>query len=190
MIGAILAGVYGDVAPQGDFESIQTVVLTGNQNSVEFTSIPSTYQHLQVRIFGRSNRPTFGTSTLQVRCNNVSTNSYSHHYILGDGSTAGSAASSTANIADLGNNSLGSTVSNSFGAVVVDVLDYKDTNKFTTLRALGGVDINGTTSGYGGHISLGSALFQSTAVIDRLTFLGAGNDFTQHSHFALYGIKG
>ena len=39
----------------GDFESISTTVLTGNQSTIDFTSIPQTFTHLQLRIIGRNN---------------------------------------------------------------------------------------------------------------------------------------
>lgn len=174
-----------------DFIAIQTVTLTGTQSTVEFTSIPSTFRHLQIRLFARTDRPTYGTSTLAMRINNVSTSTYSHKFIVADGSGS-LTLTAAANISsmDLGNNTLGSTVSNSFGAVVIDILDYNDTNKLKTVRSIGGVDINGAIAGFGGHTAWGSGLFQSSSAVSSIQLFSAGLSFTQHSRFALYGIRG
>jgi hypothetical protein len=187
LIPGILASKF---TPQGDFESIQTVSLTGTQATIEFTSIPSTFQHLQIRYFARTTRTTYGTDTLVMRINNISTSSYSFHYIVGDGASAAAAGSSSQTNMSIGNNSLGTTVVNHFGVGVIDILDYKDTNKFKTIRALGGADINGVTAGYGGHVSLGSGLFQSTNAVSSIQITAGGGSYTQYSHMALYGIKG
>lgn len=184
---------YGDIAANNNnwYEAIQTVLLSSTQATVEFTNIPTDYQHLQIRCFARGNRATYGTGTLAMRINNVSTASYSFHFLLGDGASVASSPGSNVTAMDLGNNSIGSTVSNSFGGVIIDVLDYKDTNKFKTVRALGGVDINGTIAGYGGHVSLGSGMFQNTNAVSSIQLLGTGSSFslTQYSRFSLYGLR-
>ncbi len=52
MIGAITAGLYGTGVPPvtSSYESIATSTATGS--SITFSSIPSTYKHLQVRALG------------------------------------------------------------------------------------------------------------------------------------------
>jgi hypothetical protein len=70
-----------------------------------------------------------------------------------------------------------------FGAGIVDILDYANTNKYKTLRALAGVDFNGS-----GRVGLTSGLWQSTSAINAITL--EGSSFVQYSSFALYGIKG
>jgi len=54
----LIPGIIGSAAPQvGDFESIATVTVgAGGSSEINFTSIPSTYQHLQIRILSRDNR--------------------------------------------------------------------------------------------------------------------------------------
>jgi hypothetical protein len=66
------------------FESIATVsVGGGGAPDVEFTSIPATYTHLQIR--GITRAATHGT--MWARFNGVSTSSYSWHYVEGDGAS-------------------------------------------------------------------------------------------------------
>ena len=75
---------------------------------------------------------------------------------------------------------------NSFGAYVVDVLDYANTNKYKTVRTLGGKDLNGS-----GQEGLYSNLWKNTNAITDITLkVVGGSNFVQYSHFALYGIKG
>jgi len=74
---------------------------------------------------------------------------------------------------------------NIFGAFVADILDYKNTNKYKTIRALSGNDQNG-----GGLIGFHSGLWQNTNAITSITITEFnGNNWMQYSHFALYGCK-
>jgi hypothetical protein len=190
----ISLGIFASANQSGlatSYESIAvSTVGAGGASSISFSSIPGTYSHLQIRYFARTNRATFGTDSLSITLNGVTSSSYAYHYIVGDGASVSASASASQTSAKLGDNSMGTTVVNYFGVGVIDILDYADTNKNTTIRALGGSDINGTTASYGGHVSLGSALFTSTAAITSMTFSSAtGANFTQYTHFALYGIK-
>lgn len=167
------------------YESIATVsVGSGGSSTITFSSIPSTYTHLQVRGIARGTTASDRTDVL-MRINSDTGNSYAGHQINGDGSTVSAgtlggtppvnylypvyltAASATASV---------------FGAVIIDILDYANTNKYKTIRSLGGSDINGS-----GNILFRSGLWQSTSAITSIVF--SMSDFAQYSHFALYGIK-
>jgi hypothetical protein len=74
---------------------------------------------------------------------------------------------------------------NTFGSIVIDILDYQNTNKFKTARGLGGSDNNGN-----GEIYLTSGLWRDTSAITSVSlFPGVGTTFNQYSSFALYGIN-
>jgi hypothetical protein len=183
MIGAILAGAYGDVAPVGDFESIATVTVgSGGSSEALFSSIPSTFQHLQLRIFYRNEGAT--TSRMRLRLNGDTGNNYSIHVVLGDGSSASSSAAASASYT-LG---IGPSVSGNSGwaVAVVDLLDYTNTNKNTTLRALNGVDQNGS-----GEVGLWSGAWYNTAAVNSIRlFMDSAEDIGEFSKIALYGIRG
>jgi hypothetical protein len=186
MIGAILAGVYGDVAPQGDFESIATVTVgAGGSSEINFSSIPSTYQHLQIRVLCRDNRAADANSVF-YRINTDTGSNYAYHILAGDGSnTSAGAASSTAFTYGMIIPSANMT-SGRFAVGVIDILDYANTNKNTTIRTLQGYDVNG-----GGHVRFNSGLWINTAAVNAVRlYPDGGASFVQHSHFALYGIKG
>jgi hypothetical protein len=74
---------------------------------------------------------------------------------------------------------------NIYGAGVIDILDYANTNKFKTVRSLTGTDLNGS-----GQIILGSGLYQQTTAITSITLEANGVNWLTNSSFALYGIKG
>lgn len=170
----------------GDFESIASVSVTGaTAANVEFTSIPATYTHLQVRALGRTDRAANG-DFINIQMNGVTTSTYALHELIGDGSSAsaGNGVSQTATATQrfAGANATASV----FGGFVLDILDYANTNKNKTIRGLGGTDNNGN-----GIVSLTSGVFLSTNAITSLKFLpGLGSNFVQYTHFALYGIKG
>jgi hypothetical protein len=182
MIGNIVAAITDGGEAATDFESIATVsVGAGGSTSIDFTSIPSTYQHLQIRgiLLNLTTQP-----QMLVRFNSDSASTYSRHQIEGNGSTAsgGAAANATSIIHFINGIESTSTAGSSF---VLDILDYKDTNKFKTTRALAGTDKNGT-----GQVFLVSGNWRNTNAINAITLLPNTSNFAQHSHFALYGIKG
>lgn len=175
----------GFAALPGAFQSIETVTVgVGGVSSVDFTSIVSTYTHLQIRAIFKE---TFNTGTsvdnLNVRFNSDSTASYIRHALIGNGTTAyaeGYTGQTSGAIAITPRNPSGSY----YGAMVLDILDYRNTNKTKTLRCLNGVDLSGS-----GDIRFSSVLWNKTEAITSMSFTGDSSGFQQYSSFALYGIK-
>jgi hypothetical protein len=179
-----ILGILASSVPvaAGDYESIATVTVgSGGSSSITFSSIPSTYAHLQLRVITQvSTTARFGTSFNS----DTTLSNYRTHYLYGTGSAA--AAGTGASSWGIG---AAEVSSSSFGAAVIDILDYKDTNKYKTIRSLSGYDTNG-----GGLMVLYSGLWMSTSAISSMTIYPAenstsGGTFSQYSHFALYGIK-
>ena len=179
-------------AAAGDFESIATVsVGSGGAATVTFSSIPATYTHLQVRYIAQTNRGTFGRDTVGMRINSDSASNYSCHFLSGDGSGVSAGADTSPNIIRTG--VAGTTTAGTyfFGAGIIDLLDYANTNKYKTVRTFGGNDVNGTVGGAGGEAVYQSGNWRNTSAITSLTFsMFSGTTFSQNSVFALYGIKG
>ena len=187
MIGAITAGLYaGGVPPvTNSYESIATVSLGSSQATISFSSIPSTFKHLQLRLILKDDRALNRDSVL-MRFNSDSGNNYSEHQLYGDGSAAAAQATTSTSRMSIYRASGNSGATDIFGAIVVDVLDYQNTNKYKTMRFLGGVDFNGS-----GEVWFGSGLWQSTTAVNAITLTPAnGSNFLTYSHAALYGIKG
>lgn len=184
LIGIIASSGVG--AAGGDYESIASVTVgSGGQASISFTSIPSTYQHLQIRGIGRDTHGSAAHS-LRLRFNSDSGSNYTYHALTGDGSSA-SAGALTAQPAQYPGYLMGiSGGANVFASTIIDVLDYANTNKNKVTRTLSGVDDNGS-----GQIGLFSGMWINTAAITSIELLPvASTNFAQFSSFALYGIKG
>lgn len=172
----------------GDFESIDSASPSGSTNTVTFTNIPQTFQHLQVRLIARDNY-TSTVNGINIRVGNGSVDSgsnYSWYRFRGDGSgtTLDSGTSQTA-----GNMVITSAndTSSSYAVAVIDFLDYRDTNKYKTWRMLNGYNRNGS-----GDMWFISGLWMSKSAIDTISFVigGSGINFNSNSRFALYGIRG
>jgi hypothetical protein len=168
------------------YESIATVLVgSGGSSFVEFTSIPSTYKHLQVRMLTRGSISATGTN-VNVQFNSDTGNNYITHWLDGDGSTAlGENSGTSTPLIYLGYGAGANASADVFGSSVWDILDYASTNKTTTCRSLCGFDNNGS-----GFAALISGLWTSTAAVTSLKISPNSGTFSQHSSFALYGIKG
>jgi hypothetical protein len=176
----------GGVAAPSSYELISTTTLGANATSVVFSSIVSTYSHLQIRVTSRSDRA-FGVDTLGLRFNADSTSNYNAHFLYNNGSTITST--------DLGINTWiysayipdSSVTASVFGSAVIDVLDYKATTKNKTIRSIYGSSTGGTYPRNGMH----SGVWLSTNAITSITLLPvAGTNLVSGSRFSLYGIKG
>ena len=186
----IMDGAGG--AAGGSFESIQTVTASGGQTSLVFTSIPSTYKHLQIRGIARN---TYNESSdLNVRIyfntlNSPSSTSYADHYLNGNGSSASAtAATDGANFMVKSSQGSDFDLANTYAASIIDIHDYASTTKNKTVRYFAGYNFNSTSTD--ASVSLGSALWQSTSAINQITILNAVVSFKAGTTFALYGIKG
>jgi hypothetical protein len=172
------------------FDSIATVTVnSGGASTVTFSSIPSTYTHLQIRASVQTNRGTYATDSYYLQFNNDTGSNYNYGWVRGNGSSAAAYHYPSAQTMAYIESASGSTVSpTAFGAAVIDILDYKDTNKYKTIRTLSGTDINGTVAGYGGFVYLSGGLWMSTSAITSIKITG-DNTFQNYTTFALYGIK-
>jgi len=176
ILGIFASSMLGAV---GDYESIATTTLGSASSSVTFSSIASTYSHLQIRVLAKSNS---SQSQLDLTINSSATG-YAYHSLFGNGSTAGAEGSGSMTKIPAGSVAPSSATS-TFSAFVIDILDYANTNKNKTIRTLMGFDTNGAGSMY-----LNSGLWANTDAISSITLTCRDFSFPQYSSFALYGIK-
>ena len=185
ILGIMASQISGHLwAPAGAYDSLATVTVGSTAvSSISFAGIPSGYTHLQLRGISKN---TTGAGTYFVTSFNSDTSSanYTWHYLLGNGSaaSAGAATSGTFPGSVLTNTYGGGA--NTFSAVVMDILDYTNNNKYKTIKTLSGFDDNGT-----GNINLTSNLWLSTSTISSITIGWNGGNFAQYSSFALYGVR-
>jgi hypothetical protein len=186
ILGIIASQNYVRIPPSS-YESIATVTVgSGGAANIEFTSIPATFTHLQIRGIARSLEANTGVDVPYVRFNSDSGSNYSWHQLDGNGSTASTVAGSSQTFMRGGFIALNSELGSTFGAVVIDILDYANTNKYKTIRSLSGTSYNNNN----GAVGLFSGSWRNTNAITAITLQASVANLAQYSQFALYGIKG
>jgi hypothetical protein len=177
ILGIIASSMLG---VSNSYASIATATFTGSALSVTFSSIPATYTHLQIRGLARTPG---GNDQIDLRFNGDTATNYSFHGLSGDGATVTSEGYGTQNRIF----NVNSPVANAdvYCVSVIDILDYANTNKNTTVRTLQGRDVNG-----GGVLALNSGGWYNTAAVTSITLAARVYNPTSISSFALYGIKG
>lgn len=175
--------VGGYVPFIGAFESIATVTVgSGGAASMDFTNIPGTYQHLQIRMIVRNSG---SGNRVNVRLNSDSGSNYNGHYLYGDGaSTLAGVSGSGGTTNELALMPISTNTANVFGGAILDLLDYGSTTKNKTWRSFAGQDLNGS-----GGVVIYSGLYRLTSAITTITLLPSASGFVQHTTAALYGIK-
>ena len=185
MIGALVAGQVGSGgASLSSYESIATASGTGSSGTITFSSIPSTFKHLQLRWITRGTSTSYTASDLYLYMNGDTGISYTYHYLYGSGSTAGASGAANQTLTYLGETTYGLATSGIMGVGICDILDYASTTKYKTHRTFSGDDRNGA-----GYVYLVSGLWMNTAAINKLEVKTVAGNFSTDTQVALYGIK-
>jgi hypothetical protein len=175
------------VLPVDVYESIATSTGNGSASSLTFSSIPSTYQHLQIRLIVRGAR-SLSAEQLYIRLNGDGGNNYAYHSLIGNGSGTEQSGTSSTNVFLVNEFPAGNETANIFSTSVIDILDTNNANKNKTMRSLSGYDNNGNSGNYTSRIWLGSGLWMNTSAVTSVTVLSNGA-FANNTTVALYGIK-
>ena len=182
MLNSIVALLNGGAGGGGGaYESIATATPSG-VSTTTFSSIPSTYVALQIRI---STVFAANGNSISLRLNGDTAQNYTRHVLYGDGTSA-SASGVATGFGLTGADVLGAAVGGSTtypATSIVDLLDYTSANK-KTIRAFSGVDKNGS-----GEVDLYSSLWTGTAAVNSITVY-SGTNFAAGTTISLYGIKG
>lgn len=154
--------------------------------NITFSSIPSTYTHLQVRIIDRDTSAFNDSYGMYLKINSDTGSNYSTHYLLGTGATALAGGSASQTPIVIAQTAGGGMLSNTFGVAILDFIDYKNTSKYKTIKSLSGYSTNSTVT----NTTLTSGLWMNTNAITTITLTPGAGNWAQYSSFALYGIKG
>ena len=185
-MSGVLGGLLASYAAKATaFESIATITATGGEASLSFTSIPSTYQHLQIRGLVRFAFASTGDGIAWCRINNDSGSNYARHELSGNGTGVNATGAATQTLGLYYPVPFDSNTAGIFGTVIIDIHNYTSTSQYKTVRSFGGSDINGS-----GDLYLSSMLWQSTSAVNRFDLFTGGNNWKAGTTFALYGIKG
>lgn len=185
MIGALVAGVTGSGgASLSSYESIATANGTGSSGTITFSSIPSTFKHLQIRGIMRTDEAGATETNCYITVNGVTGTSYAYHILRGNGSTVIASGGASTGFTFPGNATGAAATASVMGVLIVDILDYGSTTKNKTLRYFTGFDRNGA-----GEVYVSSGLYNSTNAISSIEIKTSSNNWTTSTTFALYGIK-
>jgi hypothetical protein len=171
----------------GSYDLLSTTILTSNTASVTFASLgtyAADYQHLQLRIVARgSNSANF--TIWNMRLNGDSGSNYATHALFGNGSLALGNDTRTSTDRILDSLTLpGNSTANSYGALILDILDSFNTSKNKTIRYLGGRRPSDDTV-----VILRSGLYISTSSITSIALTCQSADWNTGSRFSLYGLR-
>lgn len=145
-----------------------------------FTSIPQTFAHLQLRITSRHTNSN-AYENMYARFNGDASTIYNGHILYGDGASTASSFYTGYDAWEIGVCAGASTTSGVFATTIADLLDYSNTAKFKTFKVLTGYDNNGS-----GFIGIKSGLYRSTNAISSIYI--SYPPFKSGTRFDLYGI--
>jgi hypothetical protein len=161
---------------------ISSTFLTSATASVTFSSIVGTYKHLQVRFTARTTSS--GGDNVRMQMNSDTGNNYAVHYLLGDGgiSSGNAVPWSTSVYAPVPNSS---SVYGNYTSGIIDILDYSNTSKNTTVRTFAGKGGSGDNL-----VILQSGVWLNTSAVSSLRiYMGTGSNIDAYSRVSLYGVN-
>ena len=147
---------------------IATSVISGSSATYacSFNSIPQTFEHLQVRVCARGTQSNaFNFMLMQYNADSSNTY-YADHHLIGNGSAASVAQSTSATYVNIGSVTGNTALANNFGVAIIDILEYRSTTKHKVNKTIIGYDNNGS-----GEVQLSSGLYANTVSILPITLL-------------------
>jgi hypothetical protein len=156
--------------------------LTATTSSVTFSSIPQGYTDLKIVVSAR------GTSSstldvMQMYFNGNQSITYSWRFLRGDGSSASSSSSTSANGVFVGLADAANNTASTFSNTDIYIPNYLSTNN-KSISVDNAHEQNGTTA----YAELIAGLAPLTSAINSVTIFPAGASFVANSTFTLYGI--
>lgn len=178
----LVSAKYNALSADNNYmETIASTTLTGSASTITFSNIPQGYKHLQVR---HTVKASVDDQDVWVNFNGDTGSNYSEHRIYANqaATIVSGGATSTSKIEYFGRTGAGANV---FGANIVDILDYSNSNKNKTIRGLLAWDNNSSS-----FVMYTSGCWYNTAPITSMVIQPQSGTFSQYSRFSLYGIKG
>ena len=172
-------------------EAIQTTyVETFDVASVTFSSIPATYEHLQLRICPRTDQA-YGWVELSMQVGvggvlQTGTDYYSH-WIAGYNSTGTAGGGTARDYVKLSAASGDHPDAAQYAGIVTDILDYANTSKNTSIFSVGGTAHTVDTP----YVASSGGFWDGTGAIDTLKIHGwhLTGDLLRGTEISLYGIQ-
>ena len=169
-------------------EAIATTYLEAAAASVTFSSLGS-YEHHQIRVSGRHNGSGGAGSSIYIRFNGDTGSNYSTHTMQAyNGSNVAFDAYTGQAFVYAGGRITGPLTPSSanYGTSVIDILDYRNANKNTTMQQVGATldDYEG-----GSYLWFSSSLWDNTAAVTSILLYPPSDSFERGTEMTLYGLN-
>jgi hypothetical protein len=190
IIGVIASGISGRLSVPTGYYSIATATVTsGGAPSITFSSIPTSYTHLELRWIGGDSRVTESMDDLAIQFNGDTTsgNYKTQRYYTKASTVTADSVDGYGCIFGWGSAG-GRANSQTFGMGVALIPNYKSTNK-KTVTAYSGMDNAPTLSGQAGGNQSMAGFWAGTSAINEIKIYGINGDLLENSKFHLYGIQ-
>lgn len=171
--------------PTPTYTLIASNTLSASAASVTFSSIPSTYTDLVLRVSMRHDSAAT-LFNIDVRFNGDTATNYSRTFLTGDGASPSSSRNTSSAFARILMADAATATANTFASGEIYIPNYTaSTNK--PLSSFNAQEDNSTTA----YITANAALWQNTAAINQISIFPAtsSGNFVAGSSFYLYGLK-
>jgi hypothetical protein len=194
-VASVASSASNSITPaaQGSFESIASSLLTSSASVVNFTSIPQTFTHLQIRAMGSSTSTSgsYAVIDANMRFNDDATVNNYEAFVMNSrnpntGNPTGNSATATELYTNLGIVYEGANTT-LHALSVVDIYNYTLTNKKKSVNSMWGA---GTNNPDNLRVSYGSGVWKSNNAITKISLYPTTGQWASGSIFSLYGIKG
>jgi len=176
------------------YEAIATLNGTGSSDLITFSSIPSTYKHLQIRGVQVVDYGSADYGNSGIRFNGDTGYNYTTHTMRGYYDT-------TANLQGI-NYTLGGSVNygmilgaylgsntNIMFPTIIDILNYANTGNRKVAKGWSGTTYLNNSSANRGFLQTGSTFWDSNAAITSVSLFASNGSWNTKTKFTLYGIK-
>lgn len=172
------------------FDLLETQDLGVAVSSVSFSNLQNyaaDYKHLQLRLLTRDTGPYNGATWSYLRFNNDTGSNYAWRFFRGNTSGATSFNNYPTNNIYCYVSLYNSTTAFSFGAAVIDILDFSSTQKRKTIGSFAGA--NAATGGED-QVFMAAGTWNSTSPITTITLQTGNANMQAGSRLSLYGVRG
>ena len=163
------------------YEAISSTTVGTATASITFSSVPQTYEHLEIRLFARGSAAAT-SANVTLRINSDTASNYVLSSLEGNGTGVSGlrfAASTNLSIAHV---SADSATANIFGCGIIFFADYADTTHNKTITSISGNDRNGS-----GSVFFRNGLWKSNSAISTIEL--TLSNFMVGSVVSLYGLR-
>jgi len=186
----VLLGILNSQAAAGAggapaYDLLDTQITSSTTSSVTFSNINSytDYKHLQFRIEIQMSAAASDLRNMTMRVNGDSSNSY---YMTGWGGNPARLTTAFNNTnAYYFSNGTPSYLNSQVGLALIEILDFSNTNKVTSIRNLHAAYDSGEK-----QQTMAGGVYNSTNALTSVTFAIDGTSINANARFSIYGIKG